>query len=664
MQRPLTSVLYILIAIGTLAGLFAAYKRFSVEQHNKKVELTLDFTEVQTLSQIAGQPLEDVLKRFKAAQATSVAVTEDTPATLEQQGLVHTQDGSAPVSVAVADVDLLNRIKHGLASRGLKISDDPIDRYSTVFEVAPDPEEEVPDNQRPEGFAVHADWSAIRMMGVGLDPALVDLARKDGMDVVARIGNFPGASPITMRAVLADLKALGIRTVVFQGLEVLGYRGQYKEAAEALRENGIQFGQVEFGKQKGDESLGAIMNGEYVRVHSISEAEMSTLDERDAVDRFVRAARERNIRLCYIRLLTLVGSDPVGENVAYVSAISRATSRGGEMAFGQARNYGETGVGAAVFGVIGLGVGAGLVLLICRIVSLSESRAVLLLVVSAAGCALIAVVLGETGRKLVALLSALIYPTLACLRRDILEPGRAAREHISDSRNAMILAIKGLVTASSVTALGIVSVVGLMATRPFVLKATQFLGIKAAHAVPLVLILVAAIAGLPHLDKPWPVERAALRARLREFFSEPIRVGTLIAAILGIVVLAFIVARTGNEPGVGVSGVELKFRALLDRILPVRPRTKEFLLGHPAFVLALALWFRGRRKWVIPIFLVGVIGQVSILNTFCHAHTPLYLSFIRDISGLVIGAVIGLVLFVILEKLSVNPRAETVSAET
>jgi hypothetical protein len=54
---------------------------------------------------------------------------------------------------------------------------------------------------------------------------------------------------------------------------------------------------------------------------------------------------------------------------------------------------------------------------------------------------------------------------------------------------------------------------------------------------------------------------------------------------------------------------------------------------------------------VLPIFVVGVIGQVSILNTFCHTHTPLHLSLIRDVTGLVFGTVLGLALFWIVDRL-------------
>jgi hypothetical protein len=143
-----------------------------------------------------------------------------------------------------------------------------------------------------------------------------------------------------------------------------------------------------------------------------------------------------------------------------------------------------------------------------------------------------------------------------------------------------------------------------------------------------------------------------MRERAARFLQEPTRVGMLLLTLMALAIFALIVARTGNEPGVGVSGMEMKIRSLLDRTLPVRPRTKEFLIGHPAFVLALALWFRGRRRWAAPLLVVGVVGQVSMLNTFCHVHTPLYLSLVRVVTGLALGAALGWAAFRVIEMVA------------
>ena len=654
MLRKRTLTLCILIAIGALAGLYGAWLRYRVEARNHRVELAMDLADIKNLSTVSGLTVSDTIARLKRAGITSVSITEDTLAFLEQNGDLHPKHRGKYYEVTIPNPDLgvkspplIQRIYRGLSDRGIPVSISKngfINRGPAVWFT---PELRVLNSATgapPTALCVAGiEYMSIRTLGIGLDPISVNTVRRAGMIPLGRISNFPGARPYTMRAVLSDLKHQGIRTVIFQGLEVMGFRGQQKDAANALRDMGIAYGQVEFGKQKGDDPLSVELKGDYIRVHSIADAEMGALDDNEIIDRYVRAARERNIRICYIRPVTLQGTDPLQTNEILITKIARGIARGHEMSFGASHEFSNTGVPGLIFALIGLGVAAGFMLLASSIFSFSDRVGWLTLL----GLILVCVGLslaGDMGRKLNALLAALVFPTLACLRRDILSPELLKKKNAS-SKEAAGMAITGLIVSSAITSLGIYLVVGLLATRPFMLKADQFIGIKAAHAIPILLIGLLAIAGLPTLNRNWPEEREKIRSRLSAFLSEPTRVGMLLLTLVALVIMVLIVARTGNDPGVGISGIELKFRSLLDRLLPVRPRTKEFLLGHPAFVLALALWFRGRKKWALPLFVVGVIGQVSLLNTFCHIHTPLHLSFIRDITGLVFGGVIGLGLF-------------------
>jgi len=108
--------------------------------------------------------------------------------------------------------------------------------------------------------------------------------------------------------------------------------------------------------------------------------------------------------------------------------------------------------------------------------------------------------------------------------------------------------------------------------------------------------------------------------------------GLFVLAVAGIYIL-----RTGNF-GLPVMELEIKLREALERLLLVRPRLKEFLIGHPALVLLLA----SNHKQLRPILLsIAVIGQLSLVNTFTHIHTPVLLSLLRSIYGLVFGFAIG-----------------------
>jgi hypothetical protein len=199
-----------------------------------------------------------------------------------------------------------------------------------------------------------------------------------------------------------------------------------------------------------------------------------------------------------------------------------------------------------------------------------------------------------------------------------------------------------------VTALGIVAVVGLLADRLYLLKVDSFIGIKVAQLIPVLLAAIIVTLNLrASTNRPFEQAVGNAHGTLTRLAASPVLIWQVAAALVVLVVLALLVLRSGNDPGVGVSGLELKIRSLLDRLLYSRPRFKEFLIGHPALILALL--FASRRNFpplvLTGLFLVGAIGQASFLNTFCHIHTPLLISLARALLGVFIGVIIGLVLY-------------------
>jgi len=109
--------------------------------------------------------------------------------------------------------------------------------------------------------------------------------------------------------------------------------------------------------------------------------------------------------------------------------------------------------------------------------------------------------------------------------------------------------------------------------------------------------------------------------------------------------LLIYVMRTGNADVGAVLPFEQQLRNSLQDLLTVRPRTKEFMLGHPLLLLLLYTGYRDVR--FIPLLVLGAIGQVSMVNTFAHIHTPVVISLLRGFNGLWLGILGGLVLIVL-----------------
>ncbi len=94
-------------------------------------------------------------------------------------------------------------------------------------------------------------------------------------------------------------------------------------------------------------------------------------------------------------------------------------------------------------------------------------------------------------------------------------------------------------------------------------------------------------------------------------------------------------------------------RQILNTIFFVRPRTKEFMLGYPIFLLFIAyLGNRWTAQWRWLFLAFAMVGLVSVMNTFCHVHAPLLLSILRAANGYILGIAIGFVYIITIHMLA------------
>ncbi|MBN1823680.1 MAG: hypothetical protein JW803_05110 [Endomicrobiales bacterium] len=125
------------------------------------------------------------------------------------------------------------------------------------------------------------------------------------------------------------------------------------------------------------------------------------------------------------------------------------------------------------------------------------------------------------------------------------------------------------------------------------------------------------------------------KEEIRNMLSNDVKVRHLAVGALAVVVMVIIMIRAGNNSA-GWLQFDQFIREITEDIFIVRPRTKEFIFGQP--LLFAGLYFR--NPWMI---LIGVVGQVSMVNTFLHAHTPVIVSLLRSIYGIFLGFTIGFI---------------------
>lgn len=637
---------WLVVLLGTAVSLLAFGARWRVETLNKRVGIVIDGEQLLQMSADTGIDFAQILAQIKRAGATGVALNEQTVADLFSAGQLSWElypKFPSPIvrAVSVQVVERLRQSVSGLQavpslwrtvytpSRKKLLDTLRANRGVLVYAYT--------DNGGAVGFSVPVSPTVFEQVSVGIDPTLAKQVSAAGLTVIARLNNSPALTPQRVQHVLAGAKRAGAKMVVFSGDEVLGFRALVPLTAETMRQHGLPYGSVEFGKQKGDGRLTRLLLDRMVRVHSVTPAEMSTLSPGEVLERYTRAVRERNIRLCYVRLPSGVDEQPLNGAARFVAQLRRSLQEAGYRV-GEPRPFTDPAVPTWVWLIAGGSALVAGVLVLERLFSLRPS-AWLALGAFVAG---IAIVYGggETGRKLCALTAAIAFPTLGFLLTNVLKQRRLLLAHA-------LAVFAGLTLFSLV---GGLHVVALLASLPFMVKANQFAGIKVAHLLPVLLV------GFGYaLDTVNATSFADARQRLyqrwKQMVSHPITVGLAGVVLASLVLLVLVLLRTGNEPGVDVSDLEMKMRLLLERYLLARPRTKEFLVGHPALLLALALSAAsiGRAVW-IPLLLVGVIGQASVVNTLCHIHTPLALSLSRILLGWVLGAIIGTLAFVVIRQ--------------
>src|SRR5947207_5875434 len=109
---------------------------------------------------------------------------------------------------------------------------------------------------------------------IGLDPGEIAMVRTAGLDPVARVYNFIGATPESIAFSLGEARHAGARTIIFAGEDVLGFQRRIGETRNALANLDLLYGSVEFGKQRGDEELSQQAQDRLIRVHSIAPADI------------------------------------------------------------------------------------------------------------------------------------------------------------------------------------------------------------------------------------------------------------------------------------------------------------------------------------------------------------------------------------------------------
>ncbi len=626
--------------MGFVGALWSAYQRVRVEQANRTVALCVDDLEVRQLALITGRTPFQLLSQLKHAGITHIALSERSLGELLQNGEMRLSRQGAFCRLEGLP-DILMPIWRRLRAAGFCSPDLSFPYVAPII-------------------------GTMSKLGVTYDEEACTAAQQAGLHIVARPLPDYLLTPKALEASLQAAKDMGAQIVLFNGVSVGGGVQMAPQTAVIMKRLGLQFGFVELVPQEGAAQLASALGYQIIRTHSISQEEMFKTTAWRGLERFTLAVTERNIRLCYIRLLLNPQPDIMQANVSYIRGIHEALTKEG-FVFGEPRPFQPLDVPKLALLLLACGVVGGGLWLVYEIF---RPRALwiwllgLLGVWAAMGGSLAAAGLIQ---MFFPFMAAVIFPSLAILytasRAFLLSPICCSEDNISHFSPDSCCPLRGpggkalifLLLAALLTAYGGFLIAGMLSSSAYLMQIAQFRGVKLAQLLPLLLVLLVMIA---RTYAPRPAQESAEWPRLRqglifaaEAFVKYWHAG-LVFLVLGLV--AFMIMRSGNESAVQVPGWELKLRALLDQLLLVRPRTKEIFVGFPALLLGLTLLLSGRPRTAWVWLAVGAIALISMTNTFCHIHTPLLISLMRIFNGIWLGIFIGILVLLakfIIERL-------------
>ncbi|MGE4169523.1 MAG: DUF5693 family protein [Candidatus Margulisiibacteriota bacterium] len=631
----LKKCLYVFIILALLAAGSVLVRRVVFEQKLEKVELVYSYRELKRLAQATGQDTTAVLDWLKQTQITAIVLEEDTLEQLEVEGKAFLWSGG----------DLLKRQTLG----GIIPKEVRADRYY-VF---------VPDEGRRSQvlaglkaelgnalaqplagspwIEVAADKDEIELMGLGIEAADVQFLREKGFRILPRLKQVSRISSADISYKLSTLDSIPTpSTVIFEGTQIVGYSAYLADIKKALIARNFAMGYLEFVEQVGAPQLAASMPTHVYRVHSVPEAELLTLSPQKTIDRYVRANKERKVPILFLHPFLTTVNDPKfkgdlwqlnHESLASLEQeLSKAKVSIGPVVWPWASFTPITPLEIVLLGL-------GLIGVSLWIYSAFAPLTLRLVFAKTVGLGVLVALIAPLDRwsdlaKLLALGYTVMVPIGVALW---------LRDAFVESPNRGIWPCVQLLGKATVGILVGGCCVAALLTSPALLQnIAVFGGVKIA--------IVAGLLG---------------SATVMYFSKAQWRSGTILLAnwakkpmpLLGMVILGGAAAvvgvflmRSGNHPGSDLPASELFLRSTLERVFGIRPRTKEFLVGYPIFVAGFLMLGREIPKalaWLV--YTLGAIALVSMMNSFCHAHTPFLVTVYRSAVGVLLGLMLGLV---------------------
>ncbi len=624
------------IAVILIINIPFLLERIDYDKNNENYELIIDAGEFNDLTlRYDNLTLEELVGKGLSGLALPAETIED----LIERGQVALWRSAG---VSTLSEDLRKRLEaeeYNIGSNGALLyfdeeitrrSEDILEHWENIYNIK--------SMEYENGkIILFPDWyEELEDLMPGYDQDLAAEAAELGLNLFVRMTSQPDNA--LNLALYEDALELGAKSVIFSGDEVAGFPGDIKNNASFINEAGIRYGMIEpfIADQDGSREFADVAPDNVVRVHSIQQDEMEEYDVDRIVNRYIRAAKDRNVKYLYMRgfPISRTDNDLAGMQKSLIEGISTELETDGYIT-GGVKPLVQTDLAKWRIGSIVLAI-VFLLYLFTEKLFVSKRRNLIFGLITAGFLVfsgiLVSIAPENIFRQYLALGLAVLAPSISSFYIvDILE-GKPFLK---------------IMQAIGITLAGSLFLNIILAKTEFYNQIESFRGVKVAFLMPLIFTVIYYLINEYNIKSP-----ADLIKESKKFLDLIIRFKHILLAGFVLFGLIIYVGRTGNIPLIPVPAWEIVIRDLLEELLVVRPRFKEFLFGHPFLFLLPVIYkyFSYKLLGFIGV-IMATIGQITIVNSFSHLHTPLVVSLIRTWHGywlaLPAAIVIGLVFYII-----------------
>ena len=646
-------ILILCIIIGLLSSLYLVFERHQIEKSQNHIENIVDYDAVLRASAFEKRSQQEAFDALRNAGVTAFAIYDRTLEKAKDAGQVKVLSSEEMDSVRVNGAAIKPGATYVALISGKEGYYKEI-REDLYHRIGKDKVKELNTSIGPVLELYGATADSYAKMNLGISKLQAQEVADRGFNVIVRPTNYRNVTSEDIQYVFKRLEGIPhVTGMIFAGKEALGAPNLTDETLALLNKNHIPLvgieavNQLQYEPQQGFLEMAAKNNYSVGRVYTIAKEELKKITPEEAAQRFYISDIERNIRFNLFPMYeTGINNETVLQTtINYINiATEKLAVKGYE--FGPADIYPAYTPNPLLVVITMIGAIALFVYVLQMMLPMSKhTQLVAFFGISLASIVVFILTSGTLITQIWALSSAIMAPVGAMIR--LMEEWRrydGARP--LGAIKSTILALLYLVIAALFAAIGGMYIASLLGNTKFFMEFALFRGVKLTFVLPIILV-IAYLQRFPLWNGRMINSKEEAKTFVVEFLTMDVKLYVFfIIAALGGAVWVF-VGRSGHTAGVPVPGFELMLRRFLENTMYARPREKEFIIGHPALMLAT---FAFMRKWPTVIHflltLAGVIGIASMVETFCHLRTPVFMSIMRGYDGLLIGALFGVLLII------------------